>query len=106
MKRDTRNDSMYSGTPCNKCGGPTLLLNRGSIWCPAEGPHAGGHFVKRVAFERTPAQQAAFDARQPRRSAVEIAKGKGATYLSPAPKTVAKPTLGGGYDDFVESDHA
>jgi hypothetical protein len=45
---------MYGETPCDKCGGPTLDFASGSIWCPDEDAHPGGHFVKRVAFERPP----------------------------------------------------
>jgi hypothetical protein len=45
---------MYSGTPCDLCGGPTLTLSRGSIWCGNEDAHFGGHFVTQVAFERSP----------------------------------------------------
>ena len=49
MKRTT-DDGIYSGTSCDKCGGPTYRMPSGSIWCSAEDPHAGGHFVVRVAF--------------------------------------------------------
>jgi hypothetical protein len=41
-------------TPCNQCGGPTYTFVSGSIWCPSEACEPGGHFVRRVAFERKP----------------------------------------------------
>jgi hypothetical protein len=50
---------MYTATACDLCGGPTLLMPSGSIWCGAEDPHKGGHFVVRVAFERAPNKPAA-----------------------------------------------
>jgi uncharacterized Zn finger protein (UPF0148 family) len=101
-KRDTSNDSMYSGTLCDECGGPTLLLNAGSIWCPAEDPHPGGHFVKRVAFERTPAKQAAFDAkaRAEGRKVVTVSRVTRADAPPVPPKPIASP-FGGGMDDFI-----
>lgn len=43
-------------TPCDVCGGGTYALEHGSIWCPAEDPHPGGHFVTRLMFERRPNQ--------------------------------------------------
>lgn len=88
---------MYSGTPCDECGGPTLELNSGSIWCPAEGPHAGGHFVMRMGM--TPRLDGKITSRQrtdrtgPRvRKVAEIAA-----------KVEAERLLNG-YDDFVRSD--
>ena len=57
------NDGMYTGTPCDECGGPTLGFPSGSIWCPAEDPHPGGHFVVRVAFDRKPKDLAEAQAR-------------------------------------------
>jgi hypothetical protein len=96
---------MYSGTPCDECGGPTLTLGRGSIWCPAEDPHPGGHFVTRVAFERTPAKQAAFDAgdRKAARQTVTASRVTRPSAPPVPPKPIASP-YGGGMDDFVTSD--
>lgn len=102
---------MYSGTPCDACGGPTLVLNRGSIWCPAEDPHPGGHFVTRVAFERTPAKQAAAEARKGKSVTQQLVEqanrdNQQANRDWPKPKPV-KPVaspFGGGMDDFVRSE--
>jgi hypothetical protein len=103
-KRDTTNDSMYSGVPCNECGGPTLRLTSGSIWCSAEDPHPGGHFVTRVAFERTPAKQAAYEARGGKPATPIKSRGiKPQTSAIPSNLSEPAPTLGsGGYDDFVK----
>jgi hypothetical protein len=42
---------------CDVCGGPTYTFQSGSVWCPDE-QHPGGHFVVRVAFERSPSKPA------------------------------------------------
>ena len=102
---------LYSGTPCNECGGPTLVLNAGSIWCPAEDPHPGGHFVSRVAFERSPIKQAAHEARGGRPLPASRGAVAGSRNRMPAPVVVAKPEpvaspFGGGMDDFVSSDES
>lgn len=108
MARSTDSD-MYSGTPCDQCGGPTLALPMGSIWCPAEDPHPGGHFVVRLMFERNPVKQAAFDAlhahtkrTSPRTSTTP------ATSVSKAPRPVAKPKVAdpyaSGFDAFIGKD--
>jgi len=100
MKRDTSNDSMYSGTPCDQCGGPTLLFPSGSIWCAAEDPHPGGHFVVRVAFERSPNKA-------PRTATFSPITSQPIKPRTSAPvqkPSEPKPGFGSGYDDFVRSD--
>lgn len=93
---------MYSGTPCDECGGPTLAFPSGSIWCPDEDNHPGGHFVVRVAFERSPlkSKSAIVAGRQ-----TQPIKSRG---IKPqAPVIVQKPSVPEaapmGWDDFVES---
>jgi hypothetical protein len=103
MKNDNAN--MYSGTPCTECGGPTLTLGRGSIWCPAEDPHPGGFFVTRVAFERSPLKEAkkvtvGFTAEEKGRMRTRSIERQ--TAKPRESKPVASP-YGGGMDDFVES---
>jgi hypothetical protein len=92
--------TMYSGTPCDECGGPTLAFPSGSIWCPDEDNHPGGHFVVRVAFERSPSRVV--------RSDFAPIKPRGIKPQAPATVqkvSTPKPRVGGGgYDDFVESD--
>jgi hypothetical protein len=85
---------MYTGTPCDLCGGPTLLLEGGSIWCSAEDPHSGGHFVKRIAFERSPLKQGGAVAVAPRKIARPVAAAK--------PKPANPYAVG--IDTFVDSD--
>jgi hypothetical protein len=99
----------YSGTPCDLCGGETFSFPSGSIWCAAEDPHAGGHFVKRVAFERPPARvvdRTGWATQPPKRTAP----------TAPAPRRSSTPTskpvkvepkddgMNVGYDAFVRSD--
>jgi hypothetical protein len=38
----------FGSQPCDICGGGTYTFPSGSIWCPLEDPHPGGHFVKRA----------------------------------------------------------
>ena len=100
----------YSGpadptTPCTfvtdkktgaTCGGPTYTLPSGSIWCPDEDAHPGGFFVKRVAFERTPARQAEIDA----------AKGDWRKQLPQRPTRTAKPRYAAQPTFISSKDHA
>jgi len=105
MKRDTSNDSMYSGTLCDLCKGPTLLFPSGSIWCAAEDPHPGGHFVVRVAFERSPNKPKANWPMLPPKSAPITSQAIKPRTSAPVQKpSEAKPGFGSGYDDFVRSD--
>jgi hypothetical protein len=108
MKRT--NDTMYYGEVCDLCAGPTLLLPSGSIWCAAEDPHPGGHFVKRVAFERTPARQAEIDAAtndwrtaKPRRTPRTAIEPRRSSHPTTKPEKVADP-YAVGIDSFVDSD--
>jgi hypothetical protein len=95
----TTNDRrMYSGTPCDACGGPTLALSRGSIWCPSEDAHPGGHFVTRVAFERSPLKGGEVGARKthaitPRRA-----------ISAPAQKAKPVDPFAVGMDAFIGED--
>ena len=98
MPRPYVDNSMYSGTPCDVCGGPTYLLRTGSIWCSAEDPHPGGHFVFRIGMIPN-----ASKAKSDWRTRGEPIKSR--VIKTPTPATVSKPkspTFGGGYDDFVE----
>lgn len=96
MRRTNVDNSMYSGTACDLCGGPTLEMKWGSIWCPAEDPHRGGHFVKRVAFERAPNKGGSIESR-PRVIKTQTS--------APVQKvSTPKPAFGGGYDEFVGGD--
>jgi hypothetical protein len=98
---------MYSGTPCDECGGPTLLLDRGSIFCTAEDAHPGGHFVKRVAFERSPLKDASRLERKPNfRDRLVQSKPVHAFTGKPikAPKPEPTPAFSGGMDDYVRSE--
>jgi uncharacterized Zn finger protein (UPF0148 family) len=94
MKRPYVDNSMYSGTPCDKCGGPTYRLRTGSIWCSAEDPHPGGHFVMRIGMI-------------PNRDGATRGEPIKPRAIKPrTPATVSKPKVEapmiGGYDDFVE----
>ena len=101
MTTKTGPSTMYSGTACNECGGQTITLKGGSIWCPAEDPHPGGHFVTRVAFERTPAKQAAWEAKGGKPQPIRSRAIKPQTSAIPSNLSEPSPRLGGGYDDFV-----
>ena len=85
-------------TPCDQCAGPTYTFASGSIWCPSEDCEPGGHFVRRVAFERKPGRE----------SNVSAGKGAGARAPKATPKLIKpqpiKPRFGGGYDDFVKGE--
>ena len=85
-------NSMYSGTPCDVCGGPTYLLRTGSIWCSAEDPHPGGHFVFRIGMTPSAGKSQAIKPRV-------IKSRTPATVQKPSNPT---PAFGGGYDDFVK----
>jgi hypothetical protein len=93
-------------TPCDVCGGGTYTFASGSVWCPSEDPHPGGHFVKRVAFERAPT------------AVVRAKPGSGtvpaSTYTKPdgtvgskrpgfKPEPKVEDDFNVGYDAFVES---
>lgn len=54
MKKYSGGTATDRSVLCDLCGGGTYTFPSGSIWCPNEGCVAGGHFVKRVAFERAP----------------------------------------------------
>lgn len=103
MKTPTPASGFYSTTPCNECGGPTLDLRGGSIWCANEDAHPGGHFVKRVAFERSPLKDPSrLERTGPRvRKVAEIAAKVERERKPIAPPA---PTYGGGMDDFVRSE--
>lgn len=90
----TTNRTIYSGTPCNLCGGDTYLMSSGSIWCPDSVHGGNGHFVIRVAFERAPKSEAA--AREAITSEPKV--------RSRAKPAAPKPTFSLGYDDFVKGD--
>jgi hypothetical protein len=102
--------TMYSGTLCDLCGGPTLAMPSGSIWCGAEDPHRGGHFVVRVAFERAPNKVPRIaEAKRRQARNAELAAEQHDVWLAtrpakPKPVVPAEPVLSGGYDDFVKSD--
>lgn len=102
----TKRETFHTATPCDECGGPTIALPSGSIWCSAEDPHPGGHFVVRVAFERRPgaapitprpvmSSRQATDRTGPRVRKVAEIRAK--------VEAERQPTFAGGYDDFVES---
>jgi hypothetical protein len=87
-------------TPCDVCGSGTYTFASGSIWCPMEDPHPGGHFVKRVAFEASPTKTGVLPLPYPKRDAKPRAP-------KPVAATPAKPKaddFSGGYDDFVKGD--
>jgi len=95
-------NTKYSGpasnaTVCDECGGPTYLFQSGSIWCPDEDKHAGGHFVVRVAFERAPIKTG-----QTRKVAATVPADTGlARVAKPMPKA---DEFGGGFDSFIEKE--
>jgi hypothetical protein len=105
LRKSDSNSSMYSGTPCDKCGGPTLGFPSGSIWCPDEDAHPGGHFVVRVAFERAPNREPSskreWSTQPPKRTAVSERRSSPPTSK---PVKVAKATDGfdAGFDGFVK----
>jgi hypothetical protein len=89
--------SRYNGpadpsTPCDLCGGPTYTFASGSVWCPDESKHPGGHFVRRVAFEQSPLKS----------GAVPVTKTR-----APKPVRAAKPKADDSWapslHDYVES---
>jgi len=93
------------------CGQPTYEFASGSIWCPNEDPHPGGHFVKRVAFERIPVTQDDINrAMAPRRSggygarstmeAKHLIEKRGPVHRPSTPK-VENP-FAVGMDTFIE----
>ena len=93
---------MYSGTPCDACGGPTLTLNRGSIWCPSEDAHPGGHFVTRVAFERSPLKGGEVGGRKTH----AITPRRAITPVAPRGKEKVRPVdpFAVGLDAFIGED--
>jgi hypothetical protein len=106
-KSKSTDSSMYSGTPCDKCGGPTLAFASGSIWCPDEDAHPGGHFVVRVAFERPPNREPSARRDWPKQPAKRVPLApveRRASAPTSKPETV-KPGDGfdTGYDGFVDS---
>jgi hypothetical protein len=89
-------DASDRTTICPNTGTGTYTLRSGSIYCPSETCASGGHFIKRVAFQRTS------DA---------VAEMSGAPITSQAPRAtkarVTKPaaaTFDTGFDAFVRSD--
>lgn len=99
-KTPARSPGHHPTIDCDLCGGPTYQLELGSIWCAAEDPHPGGHFVKRRAFERTPADQAAYEQRVPVKRAAPTAP-----IARPAPaKPKATDGFDTGYDGFVKGE--
>jgi hypothetical protein len=106
----TTNPSMYDGDrPCDKCGGPTLRIGHGSIWCPDEDAHPGGHFVVRVAFAQPPKRDAAgrldWSKQPPKRQPVAATPRSSAPTSKPV---TVKPAVNAGFDTgmdgFVDSD--
>jgi hypothetical protein len=101
----------YSGpadisTPCDECGGPTYTFASGSIWCPDEDAHTGGHFVKRVAFEASPAKTGVLPLAYPKREPMGPRVRKVAEIAAKVErerKSKSKPVFNNGYDAFVES---
>jgi hypothetical protein len=86
-------------TPCDVCGSGTYTFASGSIWCPMEDPHPGGHFVRRVAFEPSPRKTGILPLAFPKSDAKpRVAKPT----PKPAPEPVA--TFDTGFDAFVRSD--
>lgn len=90
-----------NATVCDVCGGPTYLFQSGSIWCPDEDAHAGGHFVVRVAFERAPIKTG-----QTRKVAsVPVVSGPGPRPgIASKPKPVVNAGFDAGFDAFVDSE--
>lgn len=100
MTKTTTRSPGHSDVPCNACGGPTYELELGSIWCAAEDPHPGGHFVRRRAFERTPADQATYEANRGTKKAPVATP-----VVRPAPKRKsATDGFDQGMDGFIEGD--
>lgn len=102
------NSSMYSGEPCDKCGGPTLLIGAGSIWCPSESCVPGGHFVRRVAFAQPPRRDSDGNWERgalPKRPAFRAPATRIASQPTSKPVKVKKADDGWGKDvhDFVET---
>lgn len=105
-KADT-NSNMYSGTPCDKCGGPTLAFPSGSIWCPDEDAHPGGHFVVRVAFERPPARESRSDwhrSETPRRPVRQPRERVASPATGPVERVAKGDGFDTGMDGFVRSE--
>jgi uncharacterized Zn finger protein (UPF0148 family) len=108
-KSKSSNSSMYTDTPCDKCGGPTLQIGQGSIWCPDEDAHPGGHFVVRVAFARPPSREALARGdwpKQPAKRQPLPVPARRASEPTAKPVTV-KPANDGfdtGFDGFVDSE--
>ena len=102
------NSGMYSGTPCDKCEGPTLAFPSGSIWCPSEACTPGGHFVVRVAFERAPAREASskmeWSKQPPKRQPVVASRRSSAPTSKPVTVKPATSGFDTGMDGFVDSD--
>ena len=92
-----------NATVCDECGGPTYLFQSGSIWCPDEDHHAGGHFVVRVAFERAPIKtgQAVRTTRpgQGTETTAQIV-----ARVKPTAKPVVNAGFDAGFDAFVDSE--
>jgi hypothetical protein len=107
MSKTKSDDRMYTDTPCNKCGGPTLQIGAGSIWCPDEDAHPGGHFVVRVAFAQPPKRDANGDWERnaaPQRVKRQPVERIASTPTSAPVKVRKDDGFGGGYDDFVKGD--
>jgi hypothetical protein len=84
--------------PCDVCGGGTYTFASGSQWCPAEDPHPGGHFVKRVAFEPSPRKTGVLPLPYPKSEAPRAPK---VITPKPEPQPVGFDM---GMDSFVRSD--
>jgi len=99
-------NTKYSGpasnaTVCDECGGPTYLFQSGSIWCPDEDHHAGGHFVVRVAFERAPIKTG----RTTRPGQGTETTAQIVARVKPTAKPMPKADeFGGGFDSFIEKE--
>jgi hypothetical protein len=109
MSRNDSNGPTDRSTPCDECGGGTYTFASGSIWCPAEDPHPGGHFVKRIAFEQSPTKTGVLPLPYPKRDT----KGESVARLASRGSTKAKamrdtkpaePAYDMGMDGFVRSD--
>jgi hypothetical protein len=105
LKGKRTDSSMYTDTPCDKCGGPTLAIGQGSIWCPDEDAHPGGHFVVRVAFARPPSRESIARGDWPKQPAKQRPLAPVARRASePTSKPVRKDDgFDTGYDGFVDS---
>jgi hypothetical protein len=103
MRNTGYNGPTDQSTPCDECGGGTYTFASGSIWCPAQDPHPGGHFVKRVAFEPSPSKTGVLPLPYPKRD-VKAREPKPVTIT---PKPESKPAddfTFGSMDAFVRSD--